>query len=279
MIRVFISFSYHNHYARKTAHFLQNQMSTLDAAVSTIPESLDLGDKWQMCITDQINRCSVFICFVENDSPKVMFELGYALAKNKKIILVGDYKHLPADLRSMSYLPSDSDPFELLSRVEKILFSEWSITSSFELNVNCPSNTISELLDRPELLDSIEPREFGELIMQWFTAKGYQVDCPMDSRDCGYDFLIRPFKSDRAVVEVKKYKSTSQVPLNIIRQLVGSMALEHTSYGILVATAQFTKSAQFFVNDIKPTILLWTLQDLVQMDQLPMERIDEYSSY
>lgn len=274
MKRVFISYSYQDSEARQFANFLINSLPNIGAEPIVFSEAIEAGDNWQMSITEQINKSSIFICFIERENPNVMFELGYALAKNKKIILVGDFRNLPADLRNMIYVPREAHPYEVLKHVEKYLSSKDVQLSFYEPDLNHPKHTIGMLLDRPELLDSFEPREFEKLVMQWFSMRGYNVEQTTVTRDYGYDLLVYPFRGDRAVVEVKKYKSKSQVPLAVIRQLVGSMALERIPCGIIVSTAPFTKSAYFFVQDIDPVIFLWTLDDLVKMDNMPNNAIE-----
>jgi len=274
MRKVFVSYSHKDREAREFAHFLYNRLPDLGAEPLYLIDEFEVGTNWQIGITEQINKCSIFICFIDRDNPNIMFELGYALAKNKKIIIVGDFKDLPADLRSMTYVPKESHPYELLMHVEKYLSSESGRISPYDVDLTDPRRTIELLLERPELLDSLDPREFEQLVSRWFSMRGYVVEKTVTSRDYGYDFLVRPFREERAVVEVKKYKSTSQVPLAVIRQLVGSMAMERIPYGIVVSTAPFTKSVSFFLQDLKPTIYLWTLEDLVRMGELSNERLE-----
>ena len=279
MKKVFISYSYDDPMAKQLARFLDEHLPALGAEPITVSDAVEPGGNWQMGITEEINRCSVFVCFIQRDNSNVMFELGYALAKNKKIILVGDFDLLPADLRSMRYVPREAHPYDVLMHIEKCLSRESSEPlPPHVLDPRSPQEAIRLLLDRPELLDTCGPHEFEELAMHWFMSKGLQVQQASVSRDYGYDLLVEPFRGNKAVVEVKKYKSTSQVPLAVIRQLVGSMALEHIQYGIIISSAPFTRSADFFVQDIEPTVLLWTLQDLAKMDEMPNKSVDTYVS-
>jgi len=269
MKRVFISYSYKDSEASQLARYLHAKLPSMGAETFGLPDDFEMGSDWQMGITEQINKCSIFICFVERNNSNIMFELGYALAKNKKIIVVGDFKDLPADLRSMTYVPRESQPYDVLMQVEKYISAENWRLSPKDLDLMHPQQTIQILLDRPELLDSLDHREFEELVMRWFSMRGYDVEQSTTSSDYGYDFLVRPFREDCAVVEVKKYKSTSQVPLAVIRELVGTMAMKRIPYGIVVSTAPFTKSVKFFVEDLKSTVFLWTLEDLAKMSEMP----------
>jgi len=275
MIKVFISYSHKDQEAHQFAHFLYDRLPTLGAEPLGLLDDFEMGSNWQTGITEQINKCSLFISFIERNNPNVMFELGYALAKNKKIIVVGDFNDLPADLRSMAYIPKGSHPYDVLVHVEKYISEKKGWISSYNLDLSHPKHTIETLLDRQELLDSLAPREFEELVMRWFSTRGYDVEQFNSSSDYGYDFIVQPFRGDRAVVEVKKYKSTSQVPLSVIRQLVGSMTMMNIPYGIVVSTAPFTQSVKFFVEDLKSTVFLWTLEDLARMGAMPNNAIEQ----
>ena len=120
MKKVFISYSYNDPMARQLARFLNEHLPSLGAEPITVSDAVELGGNWQMGITEEINRCSVFVCFIQRDNSNVMFELGYALAKNKKIILVGDFELLPADLRSMIYVPREAHPYDVLMHIENV---------------------------------------------------------------------------------------------------------------------------------------------------------------
>lgn len=109
--------------------------------------------------------------------------------------------------------------------------------------------------------------------------KGYSVESTRCSRDAGYDFRISPFKGDSAIVEVKKYKKSSQVPASVIRQIVGAMVLERVPIGIVVSSAPFTQAATFFASEIEQTIFLWTIEDLKKMNEISRILIEAKSNH
>jgi restriction system protein len=269
MKKIFISFSYSDEEAMSLAQFLEEHLPSLGAEVNDIFNDVCFGDDFNSVITEQINKCSLFICFVHPNNANVMFELGYALGKNKQIIIVGDSHDLPSDVRSMVYIQRGSSPYDILGHVEKHLASYSEREPFLGLDPTIPQKSIGTLIERPDILDNIDGREFEELIVQWFKSEGFNVDNYPMRNDQGFDFIIDPYQGERAVVEVKKYKKTSQVPVSVIRQLVGVMALEDASIGIVVSSAPFTKSSLYFVEDIKPKILLWTLEDLYKMSKMP----------
>jgi hypothetical protein len=274
MKKVFLSYSYSDQEAQMFARFLNEHLPSLGAEPLELYNEICMGEDLHHAITEQINKCSLFICFLQPSNSNVMFELGYALGKNKKIIVVGDLHDLPSDVRSMIYLSRDSSHYDILDHIEKFLASYTEREPFWGLDPSHPRDSIATLIERPELLDNIDGREFEELVGQWFREKGYEVENEFYRGDRGYDFLVEPFKNNKAVVEVKKYKSTSQVPVSVIRQLVGTMSLVQVPVGIVVSSAPFTKSAKYFVENIEPTILLWTLEDLAAMNNMPNKTLE-----
>lgn len=269
MKRVFFSYSYNDYEAQRFACFLNDHLPSIGAESFELCDETCIGSELNHAITEKINKCSLFICFLQPNNANVMFELGYALGQNKKIIVVADIHDIPFDLRSMRYFSRDSSHYDLLAHVENILSSHVEREPYSGLDPENPRNSIVTLLERPEIIDNIDAQEFEELVGHWFIKKGYNVEHQSHLKDHGYNFIVHPFQNSRAIVEVKKYKTTSQVPISVIRQLVGSMALEQIPTGIVISSAPFTKSAKFFVEEIEPTIMLWTLEDLIRMENMP----------
>ena len=276
MKTIFISHSYNNKNAQYLSDFLRKNLK--DAEIDTIHafDELIFGNSIKRSIVDKINKCSLFICFLHEENPNVMFELGYALGRNKKIIAIGEIEDIPFDVQNMGYLKPESSPYDLLTQVERHLELYDEPSPQIDLLNNDPIGTIESIFSRPELLDNLDWREFEELVASWFRSKGYTVEqLTPRVHDRGYDFIIHPFRGERAMVQVKKYKSTSRVPVSIVRQLVGSMSLERIQNGIIVSSAPFPNSAKFFVKDIEPTVFLWTIKDLLRMSDMPNKSLEQ----
>ncbi|MGF4253111.1 restriction endonuclease, partial [Klebsiella pneumoniae] len=167
-----------------------------------------------------------------------------------------------------------SSPFEIVEHLER--HAELYSPAPFELRDigHNPVETVKALAARPDWLGSIESKEFEEVVASWFSAKGYRVEPNWNGRDAGYDFTIYPFKGERALVEVKKYKQTSQVPVSTIRQMVGSMSIEGARYGLIVSSSPFTQAAIYFASEIGQSLLLLTLDDLDKMESLDCREIE-----
>jgi len=274
MKKVFLSYSYNNNKAYETFQYLQKKLPNLNIEVISIKDSIRMGENWKMSITDQIEKCSIFICFIERENPNVMFELGYALAKNKKLILIGDFKDLPFDLMNMTYIKDDAQPYEILMRIENYFLNESEINNKI---IDLSSvEKLKLMLDRIDILNNMDGSEFEKFVGDWFEYHKFEVVYENQRRNLGYDLKLSKFRDSSAIVEVKKYKTSSQVPMSVVRQLVGTMSLEHIEYGIIISTAPFSRSVEYFVKEIEPTILLWTLEDLHKLSDKSTSFIEIY---
>jgi HJR/Mrr/RecB family endonuclease len=277
MKQVFISYSNRDYRAAEIAKFLQAHLPTFGAKVD-IFDTLPLGEDWHRSLTEAINKCSVFIGITCEMNLNVSFEIGYALGKNKEIILIGDSRSIPSDLQHLRYISRDSPLFDVLVQVQKCLSAQEDRKPYLGFDLNFPQHALDTLVQRPELLDNLEGYEFEELIRRWFLIKGYRINPREIPRDLGFDFIVESFRGKLAGVEVKKYQTTSKVPISVVRQLLGAMVMEHIPLGIVISNTPFSESALSFATESDTPILLWTLQDLIRMKDLPREGVDTYIS-
>ncbi|MCW1981212.1 restriction system protein [Xanthomonas arboricola] len=275
MKKIFISSDHARGEGSELASYIQSALAPLGFEVLGRQNNLPWNNEAESSVTTLINKCDVFLCYSDADSSNIMFELGYALGANKKIILVGDAKTIPFDLRNTLYIRRGASPFEIIDHLER--HAELYAPPEFEIGAmgSDPVGAISSLVSRPDWLSSVEPREFEALIANWFFAKGFHVKQNVGEADSGYDFTINPFMGGSALVEVKKYKQTSHVPVSTIRQMVGSMAIVNAGYGVIVSSAPFTQAAIYFASEIGKNISLLTLEDLNNMRQLDRHGVEQ----
>ncbi len=113
---------------------------------------------------------------------------------------------------------------------------------------------IKYLAKHPELLYTLEPRKFEELVAEIFRDKGYNVELTPKTRDGGKDiYAIRkePFGSLLYVIECKRYASSNKVGVEVVRGLYGVTQAEKATMGIIATTSTFTSTALDFAAPLK----------------------------
>jgi hypothetical protein len=266
MRSAYISFSYRDPEVREYVDYLREHLRFTDVEPIDVQLSLFPSEELHRSITDSINRCSVFVCFLDVSNPNVMFELGYAFAKNKHIVIVSDdISAIPFDVQNSLFVQRNVPPSKLIRQIESRIYEHRESNQLEAFPTHEPDEMLSMLSARADILDSIDGDRFTGIIGDWFERHGCAV-FPQSYPESGYDFRVEPFRGATAAVEVKKYKTSSQVSISVVRQLVGAMSLENIPIGIIVSSAPFTRSAISFAHEIPPDILLWTLDDMTRIE-------------
>lgn len=276
MKKIFLSFPHGDHHFNSVVNFLRNRLSLHGIEIES-SESSDVGlDNLQKSFTAQIDRCSIFICAFEPSSSFTTLQLGYALGKNKNILLISDYQDVPFDLRNIAWINRNFDLQELESRILELVRYDEIIPEIIPISADESSViAIQKLVNVPDLIDKIEPSHLENILMSWFVERGYEVESKDATFDAGVDFIVNGFGGGNAVVEVKRYKPTSQVPVSVVRQLAGTMMQLQMSHGIVISSVPFSNSAIHFAHSMEPPIYLWTLEDILRMETVDSEYIEK----
>jgi restriction system protein len=105
----------------------------------------------------------------------------------------------------------------------------------------------------PELLFSLRPRKFEEVIAAIFRNHGYDVELTPESRDGGVDILaVR--KSDLTgrslnLIECKRYEPSNKVGIGIVQRMLGVVDHHRATKGIIVTTSTFSRDAEEFAKN------------------------------
>ncbi len=105
------------------------------------------------------------------------------------------------------------------------------------------------LARRPDLLYTIEPRKFEELIAEIFYRNGFHVELMKQTRDGGKDIIAIYNKMGiltKYVIECKRYSQSNKVSLGIVQRLLGVKISSSANKAILATTSTFTKDAVAF---------------------------------
>ncbi|TYQ15202.1 UNVERIFIED_CONTAM: restriction system protein [Acetivibrio alkalicellulosi] len=266
MRKIYISYSYKDNEINYTIKKLKNYFDDISINVITIEDFYQCNSNLFQSVTDIIDGCSIFICFMDRENPNIMFELGYALGKNKKIILVSDYNDIPYDLKQLTFIRKSNDISEILLSIEE----------SLDYTRNYYDNMLSRYdykqilyrsIEEPSFLDNIEAIEFENIVYMWLNDNGLNVQRPMHNRDLGCDFILYTESGRKIAIEVKKYRHTSKLSISVLRQLIGIMAVEHFDAGIIINTGQYTNSILHYVDEIEQNVLLWNIEHLYNISE------------
>ncbi len=213
-----------------------------------------------------ISQSDVFIAIIKDKSTFTFYELGYATALGKKVLIISESEFdLPLSLRKYNYIRLDSgihnSIYDVINFLQKIKIEEKhernNISNFKELIINFRQNS--------QIIDRISGSEFEEFIFNYFRSKGIDIDRPNTHTDYGYDFILRNWNGfEKTIVEVKKYNRNSKVSVNTIQQVVGAMNIYEADHGIIITTSDFTSSAKEFASSMTRKIELWDINYLTE---------------
>jgi HJR/Mrr/RecB family endonuclease len=233
------------------------------------PDELAASAEWHAEVLSAIRRCSVLLAFIEEPTPNVMFELGFALGAAKPVLLVGyPESRIPFDVATLPIARFDeNDPGSLLT------ISEWiSEATGTDVTPTQPFMDVRTRLERmrrdPEYLDQVSPRDLESSVLAFLQELGFIAEQMPPNHDGGYDILAKnPQGSVLAVIEVKKHQHNGVLGLAQVRDLVGALTLADAPCAILVTTGRFSASARDMAKRAPRPVLLMTLDELVTSTQ------------
>jgi len=136
---------------------------------------------------------------------------------------------------------------------------------------------IGELSRSPELLYSLGPRKFEELIAELLDREGLRVHLTPTTRDGGRDILAfhqTSIGNHLYLVECKHYQPKNPVGIAIVQRLYGVVAQERATAGLIVTTSHFSKDALTFTDTVKHQIGLKDYEAVKRWlrSQMPSQR-------
>jgi len=129
------------------------------------------------------------------------------------------------------------------------------------------SRLIKYLAQNPNMIYSLTPRKFEELVAELFIRDGMRVQLTPSTNDGGRDILV---VSDTSLgkhlyyVECKQYSKDNPVGVELIRALYGVVEADKATAGLLVTTSYFTKGAKSFHESLKHRLSLRDHDDLIE---------------
>jgi restriction endonuclease Mrr len=139
--------------------------------------------------------------------------------------------------------PVAPDTFSLYSQFDLGALTNGRTIISISMAVN--SQLVKYLLEFPERLFQLTPRQFEELIAELFNGFGFQVELTSPTRDNGRDVIAvkcAPAKV-KYLIECKRYLPAHKVGLAVVQRLQGVTFGEGANKGIIATTSGFTDPA------------------------------------
>ena len=256
MNSIYISYSLNDVFAEKLITTIRNLIPDNFIILDYTERSLEQNVEF----LEHIKKCDYFICVFDSNNPNVMLELGYAMGKNKKIILIAEYNNIPYDLKSFEYIKRSENINEIVMELNKRIClynptpKEIICYSDYKMN-------IVRANDDKDFLDNMDYRNFEEIIFKYMRAQNLEI--VVQRANNGYDFYIPTLN---CVVDVKKYNRSGKISLSVIRTFLGVMIENNVNKGIIISSTEFTQSALNFVQNLEQEIVLLSLQDLIKFD-------------
>lgn len=123
------------------------------------------------------------------------------------------------------------------------------------VEVSTANDEILKLLRaEPELVRSLPPRKFEELVGEILAKMGYEITLTPEKRDGGFDIYAarkEGLGQFLYLVECKRYAPTHKVGVEIVRSLHGVLQAERATAGAIVTTSFFTSGAREYQQRIE----------------------------
>lgn len=100
----------------------------------------------------------------------------------------------------------------------------------------------------PEMMYSLPPRKFEELVAAVFKQSGFDVELTPETRDGGIDIIaVRNgalVGRELHFIECKRYLPYNTVGIGVVQRLLGVVEQHRATKGVLVTTSSFSKDAK-----------------------------------
>lgn len=126
---------------------------------------------------------------------------------------------------------------------------------------------VEKVAQNPDILYTIQPREFEEMVCELFERKGYKVKLTKQTHDGGKDIIILNDSMLGDLIfyaECKRFSKNHPVEVSLVRELFGVVEADRATAGIMVTTSYYTEEAKEYRNKIKARMKLIDYIGLLQ---------------
>ena len=138
---------------------------------------------------------------------------------------------------------------------------------------------IMGIAQNPEMIYSISPREFEEVIEQVLQDQGFETTLTQQTRDDGRDIIATKYEMGKPVVfyiECKRYGRRNSVGVSIVRSLYGVQSADQINKSILVTTGRVTSGARKFVEKQNTMMSVIDVNEIHELIQQSARKYREY---
>lgn len=126
---------------------------------------------------------------------------------------------------------------------------------------------LDKVAKNPDILYSIQPREFEEMVCELFERKGYKVKLTKQTHDGGKDIIILNDSMLGDLIfyaECKRFSKNRPVDVSLVRELYGVVEADRATAGIMVTTSYYSEKAKEYRNKIKTRMQLIDYVELLR---------------
>ena len=134
--------------------------------------------------------------------------------------------------------------------------------------VDTEAEILAYFARHPEMMHSIPPRKFEELVASIFKNNGFDVTLTPESRDGGIDIIA--VRSDILtgntlhLIECKRYHPENKVGIGVVQRMMGVVEMQKANQGLIVTTSDFSRDAKQSAEISKHRLSLNAYSDLVK---------------
>lgn len=154
--------------------------------------------------------------------------------------------------------PSKVDLFTL-SPIAQVL-------SSNILLIDTEAEILAYFARHPEMLFSIPPRKFEELVASIFKNNGFQVELTPETRDGGIDIIAIRHDiitgNTLHLIECKRHLPENKVGIGVVQRMMGVVEVHRATQGLIVTTSDFSREARECADTSKYRLTLNAYSDI-----------------
>ena len=122
--------------------------------------------------------------------------------------------------------------------------------------------------DIKEKINKMSNREFEFYIANIFRKLGFVTEVTQETRDGGKDIVAAttypvPYT---LIVECKHWKK-NKVDIDVVRSVYGVQVAMKATQSVIVTSSKFTKEARKFAKEQEKLIVLWDLDDILELSK------------